>query len=73
MLRSILSLAIMIAYPFAAAAHTSLVPHDHPHGVSVLLGAEAGLLALVGAGVAVFAFRAIANRRRAAQPIRRRR
>lgn len=73
MLRSILSLATVLAFPAAAAAHTSLVPHSHPHGVNFLLGAEAGMLALIVAGVAGLALRAIANRKRVAQQIRRRR
>jgi hypothetical protein len=71
MLRSILTMASILTFPAAAAAHSSLVPHAHPHGPSLILSTEAALLALACSGLAVLVLRHIANRQRAPKRIRR--
>lgn len=71
MLRSILSMATLLAFPAAAAAHTALVPHAHPHGASFILSTEATLFALFGAVLFVLALGTIVNRKPAVRRVRR--
>jgi hypothetical protein len=52
-------LAILSLYSAAAQAHESLVPHTHPHGVSMLPGIDivaGGLLALAAVLIAFWKF-----------------
>lgn len=46
----------------AAIAHTSVVPHTHPHDVSILPDLSAMLLAAVVVACGVFALRKIKGR-----------
>jgi hypothetical protein len=65
------SLPVFAALAEIAVAHNSLVPHEHPHGVSPLLGtwmivaaAVAGLALLLGYAPARKAVARILKRRR---------
>jgi len=40
-------------------AHSSPVPHEHPHGVSMLLGADVLALAALGLGLGALALRPV--------------
>ena len=46
---------IMWLFSSTAHAHEALVPHTHPHGVSILPGIETSLVALLLLAVALFA------------------
>jgi ABC-type arginine transport system permease subunit len=53
-------LAVLFFFSATAQAHESLVPHTHPHGVSMLPGIDivaCGLLALAVVVVAYWKFR----------------
>jgi len=53
-------LVVLLSFVASAQAHESLVPHTHPHGVSVLPGLDivaCGLLALAAALIAYWKFR----------------
>src|SRR5262245_15705512 len=53
-------LVVLSSFSSAAQAHESLVPHTHPHGVSMLPGIEivaCGLLVLAAALIAYRKFR----------------
>ena len=60
-MKTIVSLLLTALASAQAFAHPSVVPHDHPHGVSILpdLGAMVLAAALVGA---VFAVRRLLRR-----------
>ena len=53
-------LVVLSSFSTAAQAHESVVPHAHPHGVSVLPGIDTiacGFLALAVALIAYWRFR----------------
>jgi hypothetical protein len=53
-------LVVLFSFGATAQAHESLVPHTHPHGVSMLPGLDilaCGLLALAAALIAYWKFR----------------
>ena len=50
MKKLMLLFSIIVASP--ALAHPSIVPHDHPHGLSGLMGLDLILLVALGAIVA---------------------
>ena len=53
-------LLVLSSFSTAAQAHESVVPHTHPHGVSVLPGIDTiacGLLVLAAALIAYWKFR----------------
>ena len=55
-----LAAALLVAGPSTAAtAHTAVMPHDHPHGLSPILGLETlGVAAaFVAIGLAVYGLR----------------
>jgi cyanate permease len=52
--------AIMVLLPGAALAHTGTVPHAHPHGLEIVLGAFAVIAA---ASVATWRLNAARQRR----------
>jgi hypothetical protein len=54
--------ALLSAFSMPAQAHESLVPHAHPHGLSMLAGTDAvicALLALVAGLIACWRFRRV--------------
>jgi hypothetical protein len=54
------SLAVLSSFSTAAHAHESLVPHTHPHGVSMLPGIDIvayGLFALAAVLIVYWKFR----------------
>jgi flagellar biogenesis protein FliO len=54
----IIALAVTMAFIAGTAfAHTSVVPHEHPHGLNWLPDVGALLIAAVLVGAGVFAFR----------------
>jgi hypothetical protein len=55
-------LSLMVAGAAPAAAHTSLVPHDHPHAYSPLPDLLVLALAALCVGLAFAAFRRMARR-----------
>ena len=58
-IRTLTAAPFLIALASAANAHTALVSHDHPHGLSPLLGLEtlAIAAAFVAVGLAVYGYR----------------
>ena len=52
---ALFALIMSLFAPSAAQAHEALVPHTHPHGVSMLPGLETSLVALLVLAVAAFA------------------
>ena len=49
--------APLSAFSMPAQAHESLVPHAHPHGLSVLPGIDAVMCTLLALVVALIAYR----------------
>ena len=54
-------LATMLSMP--AQAHESLVPHGHPHGLSMLPGIDVIVCALLALVVALIAYAVFLNRK----------
>jgi hypothetical protein len=55
-------IALLSAFSMPAQAHESLVPHVHPHGMSMLAGNDVvacALLALVAGLIAYWRFRRV--------------
>ena len=52
---SLIAMAMLV--PAVALAHPSIVPHEHPHGLSLLPDLGALLLAAVFVGEALIVFR----------------
>ena len=50
-------IALLLALTMPAQAHESLVPHAHPHGLSMLPGIDAVLCTLLVLVVALIAYR----------------
>ena len=50
-------LAVLFSFSATAQAHESLVPHTHPHGVSMLPGIDAIICALLALVVAWIVYR----------------
>jgi hypothetical protein len=48
--------ALLSAFIMPAQAHESLVPHTHPHGLSMLPGTDAVLCALLALAVGLIAY-----------------
>jgi len=48
--------ALLSAFSMPAQAHESLVPHAHPHGLSMLAGTDAVICALLALVVGLIAF-----------------
>jgi len=49
--------ALLPALAMPARAHESLVPHGHPHGLSMLPGVDAVICTLLALVVALIAYR----------------
>ena len=49
-------IALLSAFSMPAQAHESLVPHGHPHGLSMLPGIDAIMCALLVLVVALIAY-----------------
>ena len=60
-MKRLLIVSILTLVPALAAAHPSILPHEHPHGVSMLPDLAAMLMAAVAVGAGVF-FVALAKR-----------
>lgn len=56
-MKTMVSAVMMALTAGAALAHPSVVPHDHPHGLSWLPDAGALLLAALTVGVGIIVFR----------------
>ena len=54
-MKTLLSVSLLLAAT-AAAAHESLVPHHHPHGVSMLPGLDTIAVALIALAAAALAY-----------------
>ena len=52
---ALFALFVSLFTPGAAQAHEALVPHTHPHGVSMLPGVETSVVALLVLAVAMVA------------------
>ena len=52
---ALFALILSLFVPGAAQAHEALVPHTHPHGVSMLPGLETSIVALLVLAVTLFA------------------
>ena len=50
-------IALLLALTMPAQAHESLVPHAHPHGLSMLPGIDAVICTLLALVVALIAYR----------------
>jgi len=50
-------IALLPALAMPARAHESLVPHGHPHGLSMLPGVDAVICTLLALVVALIAYR----------------
>jgi len=50
-------IALLPALTMPARAHESLVPHAHPHGLSMLPGIDAVIFTLLALVVALIAYR----------------
>ena len=50
-------IALLPALTIPARAHESLVPHAHPHGLSMLPGIDAVIFTLLALVVALIAYR----------------
>jgi len=48
--------ALLSAFSMPAQAHESLVPHAHPHGLSMLAGTDAVLCALLALALGLIAY-----------------
>ena len=51
------AIALLPALTMPASAHDSLVPHAHPHGLSMLPGIDAVICTLLALVVALIAYR----------------
>ena len=49
-------IALLSAFSTSAQAHESLVPHAHPHGLSMLPGTDAVMCMLLALAVALIAY-----------------
>jgi hypothetical protein len=49
-------IALLSAFSMPAQAHESLVPHAHPHGLSMLPGIDASICTLLALVVALIAY-----------------
>jgi hypothetical protein len=49
-------IALLSAFGMPAQAHESLVPHVHPHGLSILPGIDTSIYALLALVVALIAY-----------------
>ena len=50
-------IALLSAFSTSAQVHESLVPHAHPHGLSMLPGTDAVICTLLALVVALIAYR----------------
>ena len=50
------AIALLSAFSMPAQAHESLVPHAHPHGLSMLPGIDVVICALLALVVALIAY-----------------
>jgi hypothetical protein len=50
------AIALLSAFSLPAQAHESLVPHVHPHGLSMLPGIDVVMCALLALVVALIAY-----------------
>ena len=50
-------IALLSAFSMPAQAHESLVPHGHPHGLSMLPGNDVVICTLLALVVALIAYR----------------